>query len=76
MRSVAEEFGKRFKNVPKFINSEMPTALLSNASRMKNLHGTPKVSVQQMIDIISVWHDQGGETLDKPTHFQERKGSF
>ena len=29
-----------------------------------------------MIEQLAAWLEQGGETIDKPTHFQERKGNF
>lgn len=73
---LAEQFGKRFQKTPLFVNEPMPTALLSNASRAHKLFGQPRVSLQQMIDITAAWIQQGGVTLDKPTHFQEREGKF
>jgi hypothetical protein len=73
---LAEQFGNRFQKTPLFVNEPMPTALLSNASRAHKLFGQPRVSLQQMIDITAAWIQQGGVTLDKPTHFQEREGKF
>ncbi|HLF32803.1 MAG TPA: NAD-dependent epimerase/dehydratase family protein [Cyclobacteriaceae bacterium] len=76
VRKIAGEFGKRFGKAPDFINTEQPTALLSNASRVGKLLGHPRVNLQMMIDALSKWLSEGGETIDKPTHFQERKGKF
>lgn len=76
VRKLAETFAKRFGKKARFSNSEAPTALLSNASRAVTLFGEPLVSLEQMIDWTAGWVEQGGETLDKPTHFQERKGNF
>lgn len=73
---LAEEFGKMFGKSPKLINEEQPTALLSNAAKAIQIFGEPKVSLKQMIEVIGEWMKQGGKTLNKPTHFQERKGQF
>ena len=76
VREVAHAYGLRFGKEPFFVNQEQPTALLSNASKALNVLGNPKVSLEKMLDVTSVWLSQGGELYDKPTHFQERKGTF
>lgn len=76
VRKVAEEFGVLFNQTPRFINEEKSTALLSNASESVRLFGEPRVGVNQMIDILAEWIKQGGKTINKPTHFQEREGQF
>lgn len=73
---VAEQFGEKFGKTPLFVNEAMPTALLSNAARAHKLFGPPRVTLPQMIDLTAAWVLQGGKTLDKPTHFQEREGKF
>ena len=76
IRWLAEEFGKLFGKSPIFINEEQPTALLSNVTKAIEIFGEPKVSLKTMIEVIGEWIDQGGKTLNKPTHFQERRGQF
>lgn len=76
VRWIAEEFGKRFGIAPEFINEEQPTALLSNAAEAFDLFGYPKTPLKKMIDIIARWLSEGGKILNKPTHFQQRKGQF
>ncbi len=76
VRWLAEEFGTRFEKKPLFVNEEQPTALLNNASKAHQLFGYPTVSLQQMIDMTAEWLANNGETYNKPTHFQERKGAF
>ncbi|ALC91385.1 epimerase [Bacillus sp. FJAT-18017] len=76
IRWVAKEFGKRMKKEPKFVNAESPTALLNNASHAHKLFGYPRVTVEQMIDLIADWVVSDGHTINKPTHFQEREGVF
>lgn len=76
VRWLAEVFGVRFDKKPLFVNEEQPTALLNNASKAHQLFGYPKVTLQQMIDMTVEWLVNDGETYNKPTHFQERKGAF
>ncbi|MFJ7936158.1 NAD-dependent epimerase/dehydratase family protein [Sporosarcina sp. NPDC096371] len=76
VRWLAEEFGLRFDKKPLFVNEEQPTALLNNASKAHQLFDYPKVTLQQMIDMTADWLIHDGETYNKPTHFQERKGAF
>ncbi|WP_221565887.1 NAD(P)-dependent oxidoreductase [Alkalihalobacillus sp. TS-13] len=76
IRWVAERFGERFGVAPLFTGIEQETALLSNASKAYELFGYPKVTIREMIDWTVHWVEKGGEVLNKPTHFQERKGNF
>jgi nucleoside-diphosphate-sugar epimerase len=76
VRWLATEFGKRFDKVPEFVNEEQSTALLSNAAESFRLFGYPQVTLKQMIEITANWLLEGGETINKPTHFQERKGQY
>lgn len=76
VRWAAEEFGRMFGRTPTFVNEEQTTALLSNAAESFKLFGYPNVSLKTMMDIMAEWINQGGKILNKPTHFQERKGQF
>lgn len=76
IRWLAHEYSKRFQKDVTFINEEKSTALLNNASKAHKLFGYPSISLQQMIDWTTIWLQNNGETIDKPTHFQERKGDF
>ena len=76
VRWVAEEFGRMFGRTPNFLNEEQSTALLSNAAESFRLFGYPKVPLKTMMGILAEWINQGGKILNKPTHFQERKGQF
>lgn len=73
---IAEQFGSLLGRTPMFVNEPQSTALLSNASLSHKLFGYPRVTLRQMIDITAAWVQQGGKTLNKPTHFQERNGKF
>ena len=76
VRSIAQEFGRRFEIEPHFTSEEMPTALLSNAAKAHELLGTPAVEPCEMMDWIANWIKHGGVMLNKPTHFQSRDGKF
>ena len=76
LRWLAQEFGRIFSTVPVFSGEEQPTALLSNAAESFRLFGYPRTTLKQMIGITAQWLLEGGQTINKPTHFQERKGQF
>jgi nucleoside-diphosphate-sugar epimerase len=76
LRWAAELFGEQFGKSPIFTGEEAPTALLSNCSKAHQLFGYPKVPLRQMINWIAGWVSSGGQTWNKPTHFQEREGKF
>jgi len=76
VRWIANEFGKQLNKTPKFIGSESSDALLSNAAECFKIFSYPNVSLKQMIELIGSWVEEGGKTINKPTHFQERKGEF
>lgn len=76
VRWIVEEFGKLFDKQPVFAGEEQPTALLSNAAEAFSLFGYPSVSLKEMIQLIAFWLQHDGKTINKPTHFQERKGKF
>ena len=76
VRWVAEEFGKLFGKEPVFVGIEQETALLNNASKSHKLFGYPRVSIRELIEWTADWVANERETIDKPTHFQERKGQF
>ncbi|MCK3684361.1 NAD-dependent epimerase/dehydratase family protein [Maribellus sp. YY47] len=76
VRWVASKFGEILKKEPVFNNIEQPKALLSNAAECFKLFGYPRVSLNQMIELIAKWVIEGGKTNNKPTHFQEREGKF
>ncbi|MES3017274.1 MAG: NAD(P)-dependent oxidoreductase [Bacteroidota bacterium] len=73
---LAEQFGLLLDKKPQFVNEIQPMALLNNASKAHKLFGYPRVTVREMIEMTVAWLQAGGKTINKPTHFQERKGQF
>ncbi|WP_019640540.1 NAD-dependent epimerase/dehydratase family protein [Paenibacillus fonticola] len=76
VRWLAERFGEKFGVAPQFNGVEQPTALLNNASTSHQLFGYPSITLRQMIEWTAAWVEAEGDTLGKPTHFQERAGAF
>jgi nucleoside-diphosphate-sugar epimerase len=76
VRQVAKEFGERLGKPVRFEGTESSDALLSNAQKSMELFGRPRVSVPLMVDRIAIWLRNGGPTLAKPTHFEDREGHF
>ena len=76
VRRVAQILGRMFGKEPCFSGEEAPTALLNNAAKSAQLFGYPRVSLHQMLQWIADWVQNDGASLDKPTHFETRDGSF
>jgi len=76
VRHIAEQFAGIFGKDVTFTNDEGPIALLNNASKAARLFGYPTVPLLRMIEWIAHWIEQGGASLDKPTHFEVRDGKF
>lgn len=76
VRQTAEEFGGLLGKPPVFVGEESKTALLSNGRLGHRLYGFPRVPLEQVIHWTADWVRGGGETLNKPTHFEARDGKF
>lgn len=76
VRELAGRFAERFGVEAHVCGEEAPTAWLSNSGRACEWFGPPRVSIDQMIDWIAAWLSRGGETLGKPTHFENRSGKY
>jgi nucleoside-diphosphate-sugar epimerase len=76
VRRLALRLGGLLGREPVLTGEERATALLSNASRAHGLFGYPRVTLERMLEWTAAWVESGGETLDRPTHFQEREGAF
>jgi nucleoside-diphosphate-sugar epimerase len=76
VRDLAQRFGRLLGRQPSFAGEEQPTALLSDASLAAARLGSPPTAVDAMIEGVAAWLRRGGRTLDKPTHFETRDGSF
>ncbi len=76
VRKLATQFGELFGKQIVITGTESPSAWLSNASLSHSLWGRPTVEENQLIEWAANWLLKGGETLNKPTHFETRDGKY
>ena len=76
IRELALAFGERFGVRSVFTGREAETAWLVDCSEAFRLFGEPRVTLDRMIDWTADWVQRGGETLNKPTHYEARDGRY
>jgi len=76
IRKTAEMLGEYMGIKPVFEGVCGNDAYLNNASKAMELFGYPSVSLNTLIRWQAEWILDGGRGLGKPTHFEERKGSY
>jgi nucleoside-diphosphate-sugar epimerase len=76
VRSVAEQLGRELQRPVRFTGHEQGTAYLNNAQTALRRFGPPTVSVETMIRWTANWLQAGGHSLQLPTHFEVRNGTF
>jgi len=76
VREIASEFGRLLGREPLFIGAEAGDALLSDTSKAQSLWGVPSLSAARLMAWVADWVSHGGVTLGKPTHFEQREGTF
>ena len=76
VRSLAQEFGKRFGKPPTITGKEAPTAWLVDTTEAQRLLGAPRVPLSAMLDWQADWIARGLPDLGKPTHFETRDGKY
>lgn len=76
VRTLAESFGHAFGKSVRFRGRERTKALISNTDKMRSIFAVPEVRLETMIGWIADWIRSDGRLLGKPTHFEERTGSF
>jgi len=76
IKKTAEKLAKYLGKEALFTGEEGTTGYLNNASRAMEIFGYPDVSAETLIRWQAEYILDGGRTIDKPTHFEERKGSY
>lgn len=76
IKKVSEKLGKYLNKEPIFEGKEGDTAYLNDASRAMEIFGYPDVCAETLIRWQAEYILDGGRTLNKPTHFEERKGNY
>ena len=76
IRAVALALGERLGLAPVLVGSEARTAWLIDSTQAYGLFGAPQVGLDRMLDWTADWVRRGGESLDKPTHYEARDGKY
>lgn len=76
IKKAALELGEILGKEPIFEGEPGNDAYLNDASLAMEIFGYPSVPVKTLIRWQAEYIKDGGRTLDKPTHFEERKGSY
>jgi nucleoside-diphosphate-sugar epimerase len=76
VRALAETFASAFGKEARFKGTSRAKALLSNVDRMRATFSAPDVGIDAMVQWTIDWIRDGGPLLGKPTHFEERAGTF
>ena len=76
VKETAIRLGKLLGKEPVFAGEEGDHALLNNSGKIFKLFGYPTVSLDTLIEWQAGWIKDGGRSLGKPTHFEERKGNY
>lgn len=76
IKKTAIQLGEYLGKEPIFEGECGTDAYLNDASLAMETFGYPAVSANTLIRWQAEWLLDGGRTLGKPTHFEERKGSY
>lgn len=76
VRALAIGLGERLGKVPVLEGKEADTAWLVNTAEQQRLFGYPSVPLAKLLDWTADWVARGGRSLNKPTHFETRGGSY
>jgi len=73
---VAEEFGRLLGKKPKLTGKPAPTGWINNAARMVKEFGPPSVSLAKLIEWNADWVARNMKTINKPTKYEVRDGTY
>ncbi len=76
IRQVALRFGALFGKKVTFVGEENGLGYLSDATKAAGLLGYPTVPLGRIIEWTGHWVRSGGQSLDKPTHFETQDGTY
>ncbi len=76
VKKTAETLSKLLQKEANIVHEPYPYALLSDSAKCMETFGYPTVSVNTLIKWQAEWIIDGGRSLGKPTHFEERHGKY
>jgi nucleoside-diphosphate-sugar epimerase len=74
--ALASQLGEWLGREPHFVGRENATALVGNATQMREGLGEPPTPMDTALRWTAAWVQQGGRSLGKPTHFEVRDGNY
>jgi len=76
IQKAAKMLGEYLGKEPIFTNEPGTDAYIADSSLSIETFGYPAVNIKTLIRWQAEWILAGGRSLGKPTHFEERKGSY
>lgn len=76
IREAAEGLARRLGVAPAFTGQEAKTAWVINIDEALRLFGPLSVPIETMLDWTADWISRGMASLNKPTHYEARNGSY
>ena len=77
VKETAEKFARYFNKPVEFTGEDLDLKMyLSDAAKSIELFGNPLVPLDKMIEWQAQWIEQGGRSLNKPTHFEVTSGKY
>lgn len=76
VRDLARRLGALMDRPVEVTGTEADTALLSDPSRACEALGAPLTSIDTVLRWTAHWIERENPTLDKPTHFEVRDGTY
>lgn len=76
IRYIANYAAKKMNKELKLVGEEDEIALLSNSSKLFAKYGYPKISLNTILDWTIDWIEEGGNSLNMPTHYETKDGLY
>jgi hypothetical protein len=76
VREIARKLGAITGVAPILEGKECQTALLGDSTECLKVFGPPAVPPETIVEWVAHWVTQGGATLNKPTKYESRTGTF
>lgn len=74
--ATAKKFGELLGKEALFCGESADASLFCDTGKMADLFGYPLMPLETMIKWQADWILSGGRSLEKPTHFEQRKGDY
>jgi nucleoside-diphosphate-sugar epimerase len=76
IRDLAQGLARRLGLQPLLTGREAPTAWLVDTAQAQRMFGAPSIGMETLLDWTADWVANGKTSLDKPTHYEARDGTY